>query len=493
MRKRGIADTPDAPGRRNAWRLLCLPLLVAAVACGQQAPQPPNFVVLFADDLGYGDLSSYGHPTIRTPRLDRMAEEGIRLTSFYVSAPMCTPSRVSLLTGRYPMRSGLYRVIFPPDETGIPSSEITLPERLQDRGYRTAMVGKWHLGHAREGLFPTRNGFDEFFGLPYSNDMTPPWMETSQPIQLYRGVEPIDEPVDQTTLTVRYTEEAVHFIRSAGEGPFFLYLAYTMPHFPLHTAERFRGTSPRGLYGDVVAGIDWSVGRILDALREEGLEEDTLVVFTSDNGPAVTLGLDGGSPGPLRGAKGTSWEAGFRMPFIARWPGRIPPSQVSAEVATALDLFPTLLELAGAELPDDRPIDGRDMMGLLEGREGSPHDAFYYFLGPVLEAVRVGPWKLRRAVGWDEMLAATAAIMRQSREQGRCFPAATFFPESEIELYNVELDPSEQLNVAADHPELVEELSARMEAFAAELEPGPGVLAWPIPGHRFPATRPEQP
>jgi len=384
-------------------------------------------------------------------------------------------------------------VIFPPDEGGIPSSEITLAEGLRDRGYRTAMVGKWHLGHSDEAHLPTRHGFGRYFGLLYSNDMTPPWMETSEPLRLYRNLEPIPEPVNQTSLTVSYTEEAVRFIRSARDGPFFLYLAYTMPHFPLHTAERFRSSSPRGLYGDVVAGIDWSVGRILETLRDEGLEDSTLVIFTSDNGPSTGLELDGGSPGPLRGGKSTTWEGGFRVPFIARWPGRIPPGRVSAEVTTILDLFPTLLGLAGAQLPDDRPLDGKDIAGLLEGREGSPREAFYYFLGPVVEAVRVGPWKLRRGTVGYQLLPELPRIIHQSGEQGRSFTTAPFFPDLEVELYNVELDPSERFNVAADHPQLVEELGKRMEEFAAGLEPGPALLGWPIPGVRIPARLPEEP
>jgi arylsulfatase A-like enzyme len=484
-------DTARDLERRRARLVVCLALLLAASACTQQTEQPPNFVVLLADDLGYGDLSSYGHPTISTPRIDRMAEEGLRLTSFYVTAPICTPTRISLLTGRYPMRSGLHRVIFPPDEAGIPSSEITLAEGLKNHGYRTAMIGKWHLGHADESLLPTRHGFDQYFGLLYSNDMTPPWMETSEPLRLYRDLEPIPEPVDQATLTVRYTEEAVRFIRSARDGPFFLYLAYTMPHFPLHTAERFRGTSARGLYGDVVAGIDWSVSRILEVLREQGLEDNTLVIFTSDNGPSTGLELDGGSAGPLRGGKSTSWEGGFRVPFIARWPGHIPAGGVSAEVATILDLFPTLLGLAGAQLPDDRPLDGRDIMGLLEGQDGSPSEAFYYFLGPVLEAARVGPWKLRRGTVGYQLLPTMPRIIQQSGEQGRSFTTTPFFADLEIELYNLELDPSERFNVAADHPQIVEELGRRMEAFAADLEPGPALLGWPIPGVRIGAETEE--
>ena len=299
-----------------------LGMLFASVAClGCKAPaeRPPNIVIIFADDLGYGDLSSYGHPTIKTPRLDRMAEEGVRLTSFYVASPACSPSRYALLTGRYPVRSDIIWALGPDEERGIAASEYTLAEALKERGYRTAAVGKWHLG-ARPGFFPTEHGFDSYFGLLYSNDMMPPWVMTERPLQLWRDTVPVEHPVDQSTLTERYTEQAVSFIRDSGDAPFFLYLAHSMPHVPLHTSERFRGRSAGGLYGDVVETIDWSAGRILDVLEEEGLADQTLVIFTSDNGPWNEMPdrmfsegkiqpWDAGSAGPLRGSKATTWEA----------------------------------------------------------------------------------------------------------------------------------------------------------------------------------------
>jgi arylsulfatase A-like enzyme len=478
--------------RSSPGSIVLLLLLRAVAALGQPGTSPPNFVVLLADDLGYGDLSGYGHPTIATPRLDRLADEGIRLTSFYTS-PICTPTRIELLTGRHAMRSGLYRVLYPPDQGGIPSSELTVAESLEERGYRTALIGKWHLGHSDVAYFPTQHGFDEYFGLIYSNDLTPPWNEAAPALRFYRGNQPLDGPVDQGTLTQRYTEEAVRFLRTNRQRPFFLYLAHSMPHFPVHASEAFRGTSPRGPYGDAVQEIDWSVGRILDTLHELGLDERTLVVFTSDNGPATTLGLQGGSPGPFAGGKGTSYEGGFRVPFIARWPGRIPAGRTSAEMATMMDLFPTFLKLAGAELPADRPIDGKDITPLLRGEGVSPHEAYHYLLGPLLEGVRVGPWKLRQGPEFPRFIRDLPRLVERTRTEGRAFAAAAFFDDLEVELYNVETDPGERLNVAGEHPEIVADLRRRMEAFGMDLKPGPAFLGWPVPGLRVPSLEAPEP
>ena len=431
-------------------------LLVAGAACSTPEttePGPPNIVILFADDLGYGDLSSYGHPTIHTPRLDRMAQEGIKLTAFYVAAAACSPSRAALLTGRYPIRSGMVHVLGPDAEHGLPASEVTLAEALKTQGYRTSAIGKWHLG-AQDGYFPTDHGFDAYFGLLYSNDMMPPWVQTQRSLELWRNTEPIEHPVDQTTLTKRYTEEAVQFIRDAKDGPFFLYLAHSMPHVPLFRSDDFVGRSKGGLYGDVIEEIDWSAGRILDVLDEEGLADNTIVVFTSDNGPWSEMPdrmfqedkvkpWDAGSTGPLRGTKHTTYEGGHRVPGIAYWPGRIPPGQISAELTTAMDLYTTLLTLAGAEVPQDRPVDGKDIMALLEGRAASSHDVFYYFRNDRLHAARDAAWKLR---------------IRQPD------PAQAATPE----LYDLSIDPYERFNVAEDHPAVVERLQAQMTAFAEE-------------------------
>jgi arylsulfatase A-like enzyme len=410
-------------------------------------------VVIFADDLGYGDLSVYGHPTIHTPNLDRMAYEGIKLTAFYAS-PACSPSRAALLTGRYALRAGVPQVLGPETPEGLPPGEVTLAEALKEENYRTAIVGKWHLGSS-PGFLPTDQGFDAYYGLLYSNDMIPPWVQTTRPLRLHRDTEPVDEyPVDQTTLTRRYTEEAVRFIRESRDEPFFLYLAHAMPHLPISASGDFAGRSAGGRYGDVIEELDWSVGEVLAALEAEGLDENTLVVFTSDNGPWSNMPprmsdtepvepWDAGTAGPLRGAKATNWEGGSRVPMIARWPGRIPPGQVSPALASTMDLFPTFLTLAGGSIPQDRPIDGKDIMPLLAGTGGSPHDYFYYLYPDRLVAVRDATWKLR--------------VRRTDPDQ----PAVP-------ELYNLSTDPYERFDVAAQHPEIVTRLREQMVALADE-------------------------
>jgi arylsulfatase A len=443
--------------------LAALALITLPFPAVLRSAEAPNVVLVFVDDLGYGDLSSYGHPTIRTPRLDRMAAEGIKLTSFYTAAPVCTPSRAALLTGRYPIRFGLAGNLGPDSPGGLPAEERTLAEALKACGYRTAAFGKWHLGSV-PGFFPTDRGFDEFFGLPYSNDMIPPWVRTERPLHLYRNDKPTDEqPVDQTTLTRRYTEETLRFIRASAGRPFFIYLPHSMPHLPISASEAFRGRSRGGRYGDVVEELDWSVGRILDVLKEEGLEERTLVVFTSDNGPWRNMPprmyetepvecWDAGTTGPLRGAKGTTYEGGLRVPAILRWPGRIPPGQVSSEVATTMDLHATILALAGAPLPE-RPLDGRDIWPLLTRGAASPHEHVHYFLGSRLEAVRDATWKLRIAPiadGWisQELRAGDEPV--------------------ETQLFNLRSDPYEHFDVADEHPEVVARLRAELVRFAAE-------------------------
>jgi len=418
----------------------------------------PNIVVLFADDLGYGDLGSFGHPTIRTTNLDKMAGEGIRLTSFYAAAPSCTPSRAALLTGRYPLRSGLPHVLMPESENGILESEITIAEALKEHGYRTKAIGKWHLGHAKEEFLPTSNGFDSYYGLLYSNDMIKPWVQTDKPLQLYRDTEPIEHPVDQTTLTVRYTDEAVNFINTAKNEPFFLYLAYSMPHLPIYTTDDFKGKSRAGHYGDVIETIDWSVGRILESLKEHGIDNNTVVVFTSDNGPWLNLPArmlqkgnkpwHAGSPGLLRGSKGNTYEGGMRVPGIIRWPGQIPAGQISAEMATTMDLYATLLTAAGANVPSDRAIDGNDIMPMIKGESPSPTNVFYYFRGNELEAVREGKWKFR--------------FSNHTR------PERTRDQEPEPELFNLDVDPSERYNVAKEHPGVMNRMREMMDGFAGE-------------------------
>ena len=416
-------------------------LLMGGTTLGWSAP---NIVLMFADDLGYGDLGSYGNPTIRTPNLDSLAAEGLRMTSFY-SAPSCVPARTQLLLGRYPSRTAVGRTSVGGDG-GIPSDLTTLAQGLRSAGYRTAMAGKWHLGYAREEYLPVGKGFDEWFGLPYSNDMIKPWVQTDEPLWLYRNAEKVEHPVDQDQLTIRYTDEVVKFIREESGEPFFVYLAYSMPHLPLRTAGVFRGTSRAGLYGDVIEAIDWSAGEILRALGESGKREDTIVIFTSDNGPWLNLPgrmLSGGvrpwhagSPGPLRGAKHTTYEGGVRVPFIVRWPGRVPAGSVSAEMGATLDIYQTLLSVGGAEPPPGG--DGHDMTEFWEGGVNqSPRRDFIYHHGSRAQGIRVGPWKLRTVDG--------------------------------DELFQLDIDSSERYNVAEEHPEIVAELRDRLSACEARV------------------------
>lgn len=419
----------------------------------------PNFIIVFADDMGYGDLSCYGHPTIRTPHLDRMATEGVRLTSFYAAAPFCTPSRVGLLTGRYPIRTGQYSNLGPGSRGGLSTDEVTLADALKGLGYRTMCIGKWHLGHTR-GYRPTERGFDRFFGLPYSNDMIPPWVQTDRPLHLFRDTEPVEEhPVNQDTLTERYIAEATSFIQSSGEQPFLLYLPHSMPHLPVHTSDRFRGTSRAGLYGDVIETIDWGMGEILRTLKQERLDRNTMVVFTSDNGPWLDLPArmlqkgnepwHAGSPALLRGYKGNTYEGGQRVPCIARWPGRIPAGQTSADIASTLDLFTTVIETAGGTVPQDRKIDGRNILPFFQGKESSPVTEFFYCRSNNLEAVRDGSWKLR--------------LSRHARDDLEADQPLT------PELFDLGLDPSERYNVADRHPDIVDRLDERLRAFGDEL------------------------
>jgi len=432
--------------------LQTLGLGVAAGALGTQtsiaqANRRPNVVVIFADDMGYGDLGCYGHPTIRTPHIDAIAADGVRMTSFYAAASVCSPSRAALLTGRYPVRCGMPGNTGPDSKSHLPESELTVADVLGADGYKTMAVGKWHLGHQRPELLPTGRGFDHWFGLPYSNDMIKPWVQTDKPLQLFRDTEPIEHPVDQDTLTERYTDEAVKFIKGAGDSPFFLYLAHSMPHLPVRTSDRFRGTSRSGLYGDVIETIDWSTGQIRAALKEAGVEDDTLLIFTSDNGPWLNLPdrmlqegnmhWHGGSPGPLRGSKATTYEGGMRVPMLASWPGRIPKGLQSDALATTLDLFPTIMAITDTDGPTDRTIDGSNVMRVLEGSESSPNELFYYFRGRNLQAVRDKTWKLRQENA-----------------------------EAPVELYHLGRDPRELYNVAADHPEIVARLRELMQEFA---------------------------
>lgn len=439
--------------KRYLWFIFLLACCFIGSSHSAEA-RKPNIVIIMADDLGYGDLSCYGHPTIRTPNLDRMAAEGLRFTSFYCGAPLCTPSRAALLTGRLPVRSGMASnrrgVLMHYSTSGLPASEITLAQLLKTNGYATACIGKWHLGHQPQFL-PRQKGFDFYFGLPYSNDMdelenAPP--EASQSMEpkadwwnvpLIRNEEVIERPANQSTLTRRYTEEALKFISANKQKPFLLYFPHTFPHVPLFASEKFQKKSPRGLYGDVVGELDWSVGEILKALKEQGLAENTFVFFTSDNGPWLIQKFAGGSAGPLREGKGSTWEGGMRVPGIAWWPGKIKPGQVSTAIACNLDLLPTATKLAGLEPPSDRVIDGRDLSPILFASGKALRDAFFYYRNVDLFAVRQGPWKAhfttKSGFGSD--------------------PAEAHDPPL---LYNVETDPGEKFNVANQHPDIIAQI-----------------------------------
>lgn len=443
------------------------------------SPERPNVIVIFTDDQGWGDLGCYGSPNIATPRIDRMAAEGIRFTSFY-AAPFCGPSRAQLLTGCYPPRVSHALNHGPGSKSGLHPDEVTVAEVLKGAGYATMHIGKWHLGDAPEFL-PTRQGFDEYFGIPFSNDMwryhpkMPPQENEDElmratreraaytgfagqgsyyakkggfpnALPLMRGESVIEENPDQRQLTTRFTEAALEFIGRQREQPFFLYLAQPMPHVPIFVSEKHAGKSPRGLYGDVIMELDWNTGQILDRLKALGLDGKTLVVFTSDNGPWLGYGIDGGSAGPLRDGKGSTWEGGVRVPGIFRWPGKIPTGRRTDAVAGTMDLLPTLAHLAGAELPPGRVIDGRNLWPLLAGETGtSPHEHFHYFgggqgAGANYRGIRDTRWKL------------ILAPDRQGNVTG-------------IELYDLGADPGEKFDRKKDHPEIANRLETEARRF----------------------------
>jgi len=434
--------------------------VAGALAAGSlsAAPRRPNIVIIYADDLGYGYLGCYGHPAIRTPHLDRMAAEGMRFTQWYSAAPVCTPSRAALLTGRYPVRSGLTRVLFPQSQGGIPASEVTLAEVLKEAGYQTAAIGKWHLGHLPQYL-PVRHGFDSWFGIPYSNDMHPfegpgsSGAKKHPPLPLMRDDKVIETEPDQSTLTPRYTGEALRKIRAFRGRPFFLYYAHTFPHVPLYASPRFRGASLRGLYGDVVEEIDWSVGEILRTLASAGQDRNTLVIFSSDNGPWLARRQMGGSAGLLREGKTTTWEGGMRVPCIVRMPGVVPQGRASSEMGSMLDLVPTIAALAGAA-PPRATLDGDDIGAVLRGGSLGRERAFFYWRGEELCAVRRGPWKLHRITNTAEWKAETT----------RHDPPL---------LFHLEHDPSEKYDLAKERPDIVSALSALMDEHLARIGRAP--------------------
>jgi len=442
---------------------------------GSKTRKLPNFVIIFADDLGYGDLSCYGHPTIKTPNLDRMAAEGIRFTQFYSAAPVCTPSRAALMTGRLPIRSGMCsskrRVLFPNSGSGLPAEEITLAEGLKTKGYHTACIGKWHLGHLPDFL-PTRNGFDYYFGIPYSNDMDyvgergkarknmkrPRYRKWNVP--LMRNEKIIERPANQNTITKRYTAEAIKFIKKNASEPFFVYLPHNLPHVPLFRSEAFEGHSTRGLYGDVIEEIDEGVGQIMATLKDLKIDNNTFVFFTSDNGPWLPFNQHGGSAGLLRGGKGSTWEGGMREPGIGWWPGKIPAGIVTQELGATMDLYTTCLTLAGVEIPKDRIVDGIDLSPVLFKNEKSPRQTMYYYRGTKLFAVRKGWWKMHF-------------------ETRPGYGSRTSQVHVDPILFHLGQDPSEKYNIAKNHPDIVEELKSIAEKHRSHVKHVPSRLEIP--------------
>jgi arylsulfatase A len=452
-----------------------LAFVLSATFAGSRAEaKGPNVVLIFVDDQGYGDLGCYGGKVAATPNLDRLAAQGRRFTSFHVPQPVCSASRAGLLTGCYPSRVGIHGALRADSRTGLAEEEVTLAEMLKSAGYDTGMAGKWHLGRPKRFL-PTHQGFDEYFGLPYSNDMWPANPQNKQAdyprLPLIEGddvVDPEVTPVDQETLTRRYTERAVAFLdrHKGGDRPFFFYLAHSMPHVPLSTDPTFRGRSGHGPYGDVLMEIDWSVGRVMDALDRNGQSENTLLIYTSDNGPWLVYGDHGGSAGPFREGKGTCWEGGVRVPFIARWPGKIPAGTVSDDFLMTIDLAPTIARLAGARLPE-HPIDGLDVWPLLSGQPGAtnPHDAYLFYYGQnELQAIAGGDgrWKLQLPHTYQTLA---------GRPPGRDGKPARYEPKAitEPQLYDLKADPGETQDLAVDQPEVVHHLLDLAERARAEL------------------------
>ncbi len=443
---------------------------MTTLTCTASSAGGPNFIVIFCDDLGYGDLGTFGHPTIRTPNLDKLAREGQKWTAFYAGAGVCTPSRAALMTGRLPIRSGMCsdkrRVLFPDSSGGLPQSEITIAGALKARDYVTACVGKWHLGHLPQYL-PTKHGFDSYFGIPYSNDMDKvvrvdheKWEDPKSEyfnVPLMRDKEIVEQPADQTTITKRYSDETIKIIRENRDKKFFIYLAHNLPHVPLFRSEEFAGKSIRGLYGDVIEEIDDGVGRIVQTLKELGLDKNTMVVFTSDNGPWLIFDEMGGSAGLLRGGKGGTFEGGMREPTIFWWPGRIGPGVIT-DMGSTMDLLPTLCTIAGAPVPGDRTLDGHDLGPVLFERQQSPRNVMIYYRGARVFALRKGPFK--------------AHFITKS-EYGR---DKAVYHDPPL-LYHLEHDPSEKYNVADQHPEVIEDIQMELQKHLDELVPGEDQLA----------------
>lgn len=441
----------------NTSLLACVALLCTAVPA---VAKMPNVVLIFADDMGYGDVGCYGAGDWKTPHLDQMAKDGMKFTDFYVAQAVCSASRAALLTGCYPNRLGILGALGPASRHGLSDRETTLGGLLKSRGYTTAVYGKWHLGHHAPFL-PGRHGFDDYFGLPYSNDMWPKHPTAKFPdLPMIEGTKTVELNPDQSQLTTQYTERAVRFIEKNKERPFFVYVAYAMPHVPLFVSDKYKGKSKQGLYGDVIEEIDWSVGQINGTLKKLGLEKDTLVIFTSDNGPWLSYGNHAGLTGGLREGKGTAWEGGVRVPCLAKWPGTIPPGSVCREPAMTIDVLPTLAKITGAKLPT-LPIDGKDITPLLKGEKEakSPQEAYLFYYGAELWGIRSGKWKL--------YFPHSYRTLKAPGKDGK--PGQYVQTKTPLALYDLEADRTEKVNLVEKHPEVVKRLSALADRARADL------------------------
>ncbi|MCF8324242.1 MAG: sulfatase [Leadbetterella sp.] len=454
----------------NKTILFLICTLFFGICIAQKSTQKPNFIVIFTDDQGYGDLGCYGHPTIKTPNLDKMASEGQRWTNFYSAANVCTPSRAALLTGRLPVRNGMEsnqrRVLFPDSDGGLPASELTIAEMLKTANYATGMVGKWHLGHLPQYL-PTKNGFDTYLGIPYSNDMDRASGLSSDEffspetknykVPLIKNEKEIERPTDQTTITKRYTEESIRFIKENKNKPFFLYMAHSMPHIPLFSSKEFEGKSERGIYGDVIEEIDWSVGEILKTLKSQNLDKNTYVIFTSDNGPWKRFNEHGGSAGPLFGGKGTCYEGGMRVPFLVWSPQNIKHDVIS-NIGSTLDMLPSICRLAGISVPNDRTLDGYDLSEVWKNKKISPRNEMFYYHGTKLFAVRKGSYKLYFLKNTPDGYPEKIEILEKPQ------------------LFNLSMDPSERFEISEKHPEVIADINKLIEDHKSKMVFGPNNL-----------------
>lgn len=416
----------------------------------QKKSGKPNIIIILADDLGYGDITSFGANDVATPNIDALGANGIKFTSAYSPSPVCSPTRFGLLTGRFPRRQGIDHVFFPEGYTGIPNEEVTIAEALKGNGYSTGIVGKWHLGHQHKFL-PLQNGFDEYYGIPYSNDM--------MGVVYLNGNEVDSLKVNQPYITKTYTEKAVSYIERHKNQPFFLYLAHNMPHVPIYASPAFEGKSKRGLYGDVIQELDWSVGEVVKAVKKNGLAENTLVIFTSDNGPWLIFDVEGGSAGPLREGKGTTFEGGQRVPTVASWPGKIKPGTVYENLVTHLDWYPTIVSLTGSQRSQTtKALDGEDISPVLFGTGKRKGDEFAYYSAGKIEAFRKGDWKLRLP---QKAVIASGKVIKEA---------------SDTLLYNLKADIGEKIDLFKAQPEKVKELVAGLKSYSDAIKENPATM-----------------